>query len=133
VLFLTLGIITIVQALRQQGDKKPVLLNNTINRFLLGATMSALNPAQIPFWFIWSSYLMGLHLLHPVSMEFNIFSIGCGIGTITGLAVYMYGGNWVITRMKAGTKILNLIMGGIFIIAALAQLYRVLFVHEALA
>ena len=132
VLFLTLGIVTIVHALRQVGDKKPVLLNNKIDRFLLGATMSALNPAQIPFWFIWSSYLIGLHLLHPISAEFNLFSLGCGIGTICGLAVYMYGGNWVITKMKAGTKILNLIMGCIFIFAALAQLYRIFFVHENL-
>ncbi len=133
VLFLTLGVVTIIVALRQQGDKKPVLLNNKIDRFLLGVTMSGLNPAQIPFWFIWSSYLMSLHLLHPTSLEFDIFSAGCGLGTIAGLAAYMYGGNLVITKMKAGTKVLNLIMGGIFIIAALAQLYRVLFVHEALA
>jgi threonine/homoserine/homoserine lactone efflux protein len=132
VLFLTLGIITIVQSIKQQGEKKSALLNNNINRFWLGITMSALNPAQIPFWFIWSSYLINLHLLHPVTGEFNFFSIGCAAGTVSGLALYMYGGNYIITKMKAGTKLLNLIMGIIFIIAALAQLYRIIWGHETL-
>jgi threonine/homoserine/homoserine lactone efflux protein len=132
VLFLSLGNVTIIHAIKQQGEKKAVLLNNNINRFWLGASMSALNPAQIPFWFIWSSYLIGLHMLHTVFSEFNFFSAGCGLGTISGLTLYMYGGNWVITKMKAGTKILNLVMGIIFIIAALAQLYRIFFVHETL-
>jgi threonine/homoserine/homoserine lactone efflux protein len=132
VLFLTLGTATIIHALKQQGEKKALVLNNKINRFWLGASMSALNPAQIPFWFIWSSYLINLHLLRPVFIEFNLFSAGCALGTISGLAAYMYGGNWVITKVKAGTKLLNLIMGGIFIIAALAQLYRIFFAHEVL-
>jgi threonine/homoserine/homoserine lactone efflux protein len=130
VLFLALGAATIIQALKQQGEKKALLLNNNVHRFLLGVTMSTLNPAQVPFWFIWSSYLINLHVLQPGFNQFNFFSAGCGFGTVAGLAVYMYGGHWVITKMKAGTKILNLIMGGIFIIAGLAQLYRIFFVHD---
>jgi threonine/homoserine/homoserine lactone efflux protein len=130
VVFLALGIATIISALKQQGEKKPVLLNNSLNRFALGATMSLLNPAQVPFWFIWSSYLINLHVLKPAFTDFNIFSTGCGIGTIAGLAVYMYGGNWLVVKMKANTKILNLVMGVVFIIAALAQLYRIFFLKE---
>ncbi len=129
-LFLTLGTITLVSALKQQGDKKPVLLNNKLDRFVLGVTMSALNPAQIPFWFVWSSYLINLHVLKTGAEDFNLFSTGCALGTICGLAVYMYGGNWLIVKMKANTKILNIIMGIVFIIAALAQLYRIFFVKE---
>jgi len=130
VLFLGLGTFTFIAALKQQGDKKPLLLNNTLNRFMLGVTMSALNPAQVPFWFVWSSYLINLHVLQTGFVSFNIFSAGCGLGTIAGLAVYMYGGNWLIVKMKANTKMLNIIMGIVFIIAALAQLYRIFYVHE---
>jgi threonine/homoserine/homoserine lactone efflux protein len=133
VLFLVLGVITFVQALKQQGEKKPVLLNNKLNRFVLGLTMSALNPAQIPFWFIWSSYLIvNVGVLTPGFAQFNVFSAGCGLGTVTGLAVYMYGGNYLIVKMKTNTKILNIIMGVVFIIAALAQLYRIFFMKEQL-
>jgi len=130
VLFLVLGTATFITALRQQGEKKPLLLNNNLNRFWLGITMSALNPAQIPFWFVWSSYLINLNAIKTGFADFNTFSAGCGLGTIMGLAVYMYGGNWLIVKMKANTKILNIIMGVVFIIAAIAQLYRIFYVHE---
>lgn len=130
VLFLVLGAATFITALRQQGEKKPLLLNNRLSRFWLGITMSALNPAQIPFWFVWTSYLINLHAIKTGFADFNTFSAGCGLGTIAGLAVYMYGGNWLIVKMKANTKVLNLIMGVIFIIAALAQLYRIFYAHE---
>ncbi len=127
VLFLALGVATFISALKQKGEKKALLLKNKINRFWLGITMSALNPAQIPFWFIWSSYLINIHALKPEITEFNIFSAGCGIGTLSGLAVYMYGGNWLIVKMKANTKIMNIIMSIVFVIAALAQLYRIFY------
>ena len=130
VLFLGLGTATFISALKQQGDKKPPLLNNRLNRFALGVTMSALNPAQVPFWFVWSSYLINLHALGTSFADFNTFCSGCGLGTISGLAVYMYGGNWLIVKMKANTKTLNIIMGVVFIIAALAQLYRIFYVRE---
>lgn len=126
VLFLVLGFISFVAAFKQRAEKKAVLLENNISRFLLGLSMSALNPAQIPFWFIWSSYLLNNGSLQPDAFSFNIFTIGCGTGTIAGLAFYMYGGNWLIKRMNAGTRILNIIMGCVFIIAALAQLYRMI-------
>lgn len=129
-LFLGLGVATFISALKQQGEKKPLLLNNKLNRFVLGLTMSLLNPAQIPFWFIWSSYLINLNALHTGMTDFNVFSLGCGTGTVAGLAVYMYGGNYLIVKMKANTKLLNIIMGVVFIIAALAQLYRIFFVNE---
>ena len=55
VIFFALGIMAFVTARKQQVDKKVLLLNNRLNRFVLGATMSALNPVQIPFWFLWAS------------------------------------------------------------------------------
>ncbi|MBN8838216.1 MAG: LysE family transporter [Sphingobacteriia bacterium] len=124
VFFFVLGIASFVTALQQKGEKKALLLNNRLHRFWLGITMSALNPAQIPFWFIWSTYLIQLNVLSTGFNEFNVFTIGCGAGTIMGLAVYMYGGNWLVRKFRAGTKILNIIMSVIFMIAAAAQAYR---------
>lgn len=128
VVFLVLGTLSFIAAQKQSENKKALLLNNKLDRFLLGASMSALNPAQIPFWFIWSSYLMQIKVLQQEFSEYNFFTIGCGIGTIIGLVVYMYGGNWLITKMKTSNKTLNTVMGIIFIIAAIAQLYRMLFI-----
>jgi threonine/homoserine/homoserine lactone efflux protein len=127
VVFLVLGIISFKTARKENGGKKTLLLNNKLNRFWLGVSMSTLNPAQIPFWFIWSSYFLDIKLLHANFAEFNLFTAGAGLGTLVGLAVYIYGGNWLVTKMKTSTQTLNKIMGIIFIIAALAQLYRMLY------
>ena len=127
VVFLVLGIISFTTASKNENGKKTLLLNNTLNRFWLGVSMSALNPAQIPFWFIWSSYFLDTKLLHTGFAEFNIFTTGAGLGTLVGLAVYIYGGNWLVVKMNTSTKTLNKIMGIIFVIAALAQLYRMLY------
>jgi len=126
VVFLILGVTSILSARKQGQEKKALLLDNDLNRFFLGLSMSALNPAQIPFWFIWSSYLLDIKVLHSNNSAFNIFTAGCGVGTISGLALYMYGGNWLITKMNTSNRTLNLVMGIIFFIAAIAQLYRMI-------
>ena len=124
ILFFLLGIFCLATAEKQKKDKKGFLLNHAINRFWLGLTISALNPVQIPFWFASSSYIMAAGLLHLNFIEFNLFTIGAGSGTICGLMVYSYGGNWLITKMKTSNKTLNKIIGIVFIIAAFAQLFK---------
>jgi len=126
ILFLILGIISFLSAIKQKEGEKPPLLKNKVDRFLLGISMSAINVAQIPFWFIWSTYVIDLGGINKTSNDFNLFTIGCGIGTITGLALYIYGGYNLVTRLKDGKNKLNIIMGIVFIIAALAQAYRMI-------
>jgi threonine/homoserine/homoserine lactone efflux protein len=126
VFFLVLGILSFIAAQKQADAKKALILNNRLDRFLLGMSMSALNPAQIPFWFIWSAYFLNMGWLKAGFTSFNFFTGGSGLGTICGLAFYIYGGNWLVTKMKTSNRTLNIIMGIVFILAALAQLCRVL-------
>jgi threonine/homoserine/homoserine lactone efflux protein len=125
-LFAALGVIILIAAQKQEKEKKALLLNYRMSRFLLGISMSALNPAQIPFWFIWTGYFINLGLLKTGFAAFNLFTLGSGIGTMGGLIIYIYGGNWLVTKMKTSNRTLNLLMGVIFIIAAVVQLYRTL-------
>ncbi len=127
VMFLVLGILAFVTARKQSQEKKAVLLNNRLHRFVLGLMMSALNPVQIPFWFLWTSTLIQTNVLQVASLPFDLFTIGAGLGTITGLAVYIHGGNWLVARHQTSNKTLNQIMGIIFMLTALIQLYRMLF------
>lgn len=124
-LFLTLGIISFVSAARQTKDKKAVLLNNKLNRFVLGATMSAVNPIQIPFWFTWGIWFINAGLLAPDNLHYNFFTAGAGAGTIAGLALYIHAGKWLVKKLNASNKGMNKFMGVIFIITALIQLYKV--------
>lgn len=127
VVFFALGVFSLIMARRQTSNKKGLLLNNKLDRFLLGVSVSAINPAQIPFWFIWSTQLIQSKVLHTTFLDFNLFTGGAAVGSIAGLAVYIYGGKWVIEKMKASNKQLNTFMGIVFILAALWQLYNILF------
>ena len=127
VLFLALGIMAFITANKQTGDKKSLVLNNKLHRFFLGLMMSALNPVQIPFWFLWTTTLFQMGLLPANNDSFNLFTIGAGTGTIAGLAVYIHGGNWLVNKLNTSNKTLNKIMGIIFILTALLQLWRVAF------
>ena len=124
-LFLTLGIVSFVAASKQTKDKKTVLLDNELNRFVLGVTMSAVNPVQIPFWFTWSITLINAGLLQPDNLNYNMFTAGAGAGTIAGLAVYIHAGNWIVKKLRASNKGMNKFMGAVFIFTALIQLYKV--------
>lgn len=124
--FLVLGVLSFVNAYRQDPGKKAVFLDYDLDRFILGITISALNPAQIPFWFIWSGYFLNQGWLPAHYTEFNVFTLGSGLGTIGGLVVYMYGGNWLVMKMKTSNQTLNKITGVIFVFAALIQAYRMI-------
>ncbi len=126
-MFFVLGILAFLTAQKQEGEKKPLLLNNKMHRFVLGLVMSALNPLQIPFWFLWTSTFIQAKILPVETVAFNVFTAGAGTGTLTGLAVYIHGGNWLVTKMKTSSKTLNKVMGIVFLITALIQLYRMVF------
>lgn len=125
-LFLILAISTFLTLRRKAPAKKNILLNNKVNRFWLGLTMSAINPVQIPFWFLWSTYLLSNHILLPTSLEFNMYTIGIGIGTLLGFAVFIYGGKWLVRKLNAGQRAINLFVAIVFLVSAVIQLYRVL-------
>lgn len=125
-LFLILAISSFLTARSKIGEKKNILLNNKMNRFWLGFTMSAINPVQIPFWFIWSTYLLSNKILLPTDAEFNTYTIGIGLGTLAGLALFIFAGKWLVNKLNASHRIINLMVGIVFLISAVIQLYRVL-------
>lgn len=126
-LFLILGALAFVTARKQATEKKSVILDNKLHRFLLGLMMSALNPIQIPFWFLWTSTMIQSKILTVGTIPFHVFTAGAGVGTIAGLGLYIHGGNWLVKRNNTSNKTLNQIMGVIFIITALIQLYRMIY------
>ncbi len=61
---------------------KNIILSSTLPRFILGATMCAVNPVQIPFWFGWSTVLFAKKVLLPRNSHYNLYILGIGIGTL---------------------------------------------------
>ena len=121
---LALAIGSFAAAMKPHAAKN-VVLNNNINRYALGVMLSAINPVQIPFWFIWSTYLITNKVLLPTEIEFNVYTIGIGVGTLSGLAIFIFAGKWAMNKMNASQRWLNIFVGIIFLVSAAVQFYKV--------
>lgn len=130
--WVTLGIIvalavgSFVAAMKESPEAKNVFLTNNMHRFLLGAFMCAINPVQIPFWFGWSTVLFTKKILEPVNSQYNSYIIGIGIGTLAGNCVFIFGGQWVASRISNSQQYINWFIGGIFTLTAIIQLWKLL-------
>lgn len=106
--------------------EKNVVLSSSLPKFLLGFVMSALNPVQIPFWFGWSTVLFTKKVLLPRPDHYNSYILGIGLGTFIGNCIFIFGGLLIAQKINNNQHILNWVIGGIFAITALIQLWRML-------
>jgi threonine/homoserine/homoserine lactone efflux protein len=106
--------------------EKNVILSSTLPRFILGVVMCAINPVQIPFWFGWSTVLFTKKVLLPRNDHYNMYIAGIGIGTLIGNFVFIFGGLLIASKISNNQHIINWIIGGIFGITAIIQLWRIL-------
>ncbi len=105
--------------------EKNVFLSSTINRFLLGLMMCAVSPAQIPFWFGWSTVLFTRGILKPQNSYYNMYIFGIGLGSFLGGILFIMGGRLMVDTLNAKQSLLNWIIGGIFVITGLIQIWRI--------
>ncbi len=125
-IILALAAGSIAAALHPSDDAKNVVLQNNLHRTLLGMFMCAINPVQIPFWFGWSSVLFTKKILQPVNKQYNFYIVGIGLGTLMGNALFIFGGKYLVKRINDSETYLNWVIGGIFTITALIQLYKII-------
>jgi threonine/homoserine/homoserine lactone efflux protein len=123
-IIIALAIFSFAAAGSNNQSAKNVLLSNSLPRFLLGLLMSALNPVQIPFWFGWSSVLFTKKILLPKNLHYNLYITGIGIGTLLATCVFIFGGQFMVNTLNANQNVLNYIIGGIFTITAIIQMWK---------
>jgi threonine/homoserine/homoserine lactone efflux protein len=104
---------------------KNIILSSTLPRFVLGALMCAVNPVQIPFWFGWSTVLFTKKVLLPRGSHYNFYILGIGIGTFIGNCVFIFGGQFAAEKLKSNQHILSWVIGGIFALTAVIQMWRI--------
>jgi threonine/homoserine/homoserine lactone efflux protein len=122
---LALAISSFYAALHPKTEKN-IILSSTLPRFILGAAMCAVNPVQIPFWFGWSTVLFTKKILLPRNDNYNSYILGIGIGTFIGNCVFIFGSQLIVEKLNANQSILSWIIGGIFAITALIQIWRMI-------
>lgn len=102
------------------------ILSSSLHPYILGLMMSAVNPVQIPFWFGWSTVLFTKKVLLPQNSHYNTYIVGIGLGTLLGNCVFIFGGKLIADKISHNQNILNWVIGGIFAITALIQLWKIL-------
>ena len=121
-----LAVSSFVAAAENNPHAKNIILSNTMHRFFLGFIMSALNPVQIPFWFGWSTVLFTKKILLPQNNHYNLYIGGIAIGTLLGNCVFIFGGKLIVDKLNANQNILHWVIGGIFAVTAIIQLWKMI-------
>jgi threonine/homoserine/homoserine lactone efflux protein len=106
------------------GVQKNIVLSSTLPKFLLGATMCAVSPGQIPFWLGWSTVLFTKKILLPRNDHYNAYIAGIGIGTFIGNCLFIFGGMLIASSISRNQDIVSWVIGGIFLATALFQIWR---------
>lgn len=106
--------------------EKNIVLDSPLPKIVLGFIMSAVNPVQIPFWFGWSTVLFSKKILLPRADHYNSYIVGIGVGTFMGNCIFIFGGLLIAQSINNNQHILNWVIGGIFAITALIQLWKIL-------
>ena len=96
------------------------------NPFLTGLLLSALNPAQIPFWLGWNAVAIDRQLLRLKSPSVLVWLMGIGTGTFLSLGLFAVGGPVIFKLIGGNDRMLTRLIGVIFILAALLQSLNVL-------
>jgi threonine/homoserine/homoserine lactone efflux protein len=105
--------------------KENIVLSSSLPKFLLGALMCAVNPVQIPFWFGWSTVLFTKKILLPRPDHYNSYILGIGVGTFAGNCIFIFGGLLIANKINNNQHIMNWVIGGIFAVTAIIQLWRI--------
>src|SRR3978361_1407178 len=75
-----LAVGSFMTAMKHHSSGQPVDNNlPDIHRFLLGISLSAISPMQIPFWFGWSTVLFTKKILQPNNSNYNLYIVGIGL------------------------------------------------------
>lgn len=108
------------------SQQKNVILDSKLPKVILGFTMSAINPVQIPFWFGWSTVLFTKKILLPRNDHYNSYIIGIGLGTFIGNTVFIFGGRLIADKINNNQDILSWVIGGIFLLTAIIQIWKII-------
>ena len=107
-------------------ERQNVVLSSALPKILLGFVMSAVSPAQIPFWFGWSTVLLSKKILLPINKHYNFYIIGIGLGTMIGNCVFIFGGQLIADKLQNNHDIINWVIGAIFLITAMIQVWKMM-------
>lgn len=118
VVFTVLGILSFIHKVND-----PAKPSSGVRR---GIIIAILNPLQIPFWLIWGVYVMHNGWVQPDILSITFFSLITAAGSLTILWLYSVAGRKMEDILNAHQKLINRVIGLIFIGLAVIELIKLL-------
>lgn len=125
VLLIALALGSFYGASKKAHKAKNILIDNNIDRFLLGIGMSAVNPIQIPYWGGWAIYLITQGWMQAGNIYYNTFTLSAGLGTSLALLIFILVGVKMAVYMQRNRKMILVLTGVLFLIIAIVQLLNI--------
>ncbi len=92
--------------------------------FLLGLTLSLLNPMHIPFWMGWNSILITKNTLERSRGMYLFYITGIGLGSISALLIFIFAGSLIFQRFQQFSFLITIFMGFFYLGFAAFILYK---------
>jgi len=125
-LILTMAIGSFISAYKMKAFGENIFTSYNISPFVLGLLLSSLNPLHVPFWIGWTTILINKGVLTPGKKNYLIYVAAITIGTFVGFALFIFGGNHIITKVGKNQQLINWVIGCVLLITAIVQLYKML-------
>lgn len=123
ILLLVLAYSSFISAAEMKSFGNNIFSSSNIHPFLSGILLSALNPLHVPFWLGWSAILADRNILTNTK-QYYPYIIGIGTGTIPGFMVFIYGGPYIIEKLKNHQSAVNYAVGIVLLITAAIEAYK---------
>ncbi len=91
--------------------------------FLLGLLLSILNPMHIPFWMGWNRVLINKNRLDDTFTNRAFYIIGIGLGSMMGLLIYIYAGNYIYNSYQEYRYIITVMLTLLYLAFAVYLIY----------
>ena len=126
ILILVMAAASFIAAYEMRSFGDNIFTSYHLSPFLLGIVLSSLNPLHIPFWIGWTTILINKGVLTPGKKNYLIYVAAITIGTFVGFALFIFGGNHIITKVGKNQQLINWVIGCVLLITAIVQLYKML-------
>jgi threonine/homoserine/homoserine lactone efflux protein len=109
-----------------RGDRRNPVVDSKLKRFTLGASMSLVNPMQIPFWMGWVVYLLSQSVIVNSFSNNVVFVVSAGVGTLLAFLVFILAGKRFAPLMEKKKRTFNVLLGMLFLAMAGYQIYQLI-------
>lgn len=122
--FITMGIISLIQATKETKPKEVTRKRDSIRT---GIILGIFNPMIIPFWTIGGTYLIANNWITTKGLGLEIFAIGAGLGSFLCLYLFARFAQYIQNKFSFNHKIINRSIAAVFFGLAIFQISKELF------